>query len=198
MSKLNVHSWYWWSHSPHITSFFFFLKEIIVIQKKLAVAQHWGAVCNCCINGAQPRVAQHSRGQEGCSGKPEVGTGGQGQTPGDVSTGLSGGEWGSGYMNSKEHYRKFHKAEEHLQRCGGSNSSCPHINGLQACKFSANAQISSKIKLSNLLEMLGGRGGMREEKRKKGGEEDREQQYRIQSSACAQLLHIQQHCRGRD
>lgn len=101
-------------------------------------------------------------------------------------------------MNSKEHCRNFHKAEEYLQRCEGSNSSCPHIYGLQACKFPANAQISSKIKLSNLLEMLGGRGGMREGKRKKGGEEDREQQCRIQSSACAQLLHIQQHCRGRD
>lgn len=70
-------------------------------------------------------------------------------------------------MNHVEHCGNFHEAEYlNLKYCQGSKIPATlNISGLQTCKLPANAQISSKVKLSNLLktfqtqEIFLGRGG---------------------------------------
>lgn len=82
---------------------------------------------------------------------------------------------GSRSKNHVEHCGNFHKAEYlNLKYCQGSKIPATlNISGFQTCKLPANAQISSKIKLSNLLKTFPKRysWGKTRKKKKKGSAE---------------------------
>lgn len=102
---------------------------------------------------------------------------GRGEQRGSGATGLGAGRHAcSG--NVREHYGNFHKLS--LTSQGSKIPATLDKNGLQTCEFPANAQISSKIKLSNLLETFPKRYSWKNNNKR---------QCRIHSRVCGRLTH---------